>query len=72
MNQILVSEKIYVTPELKRKRKTYKFIFIICLTLILILTGYYVVAEYDKNQKEQISREILEQINIDVQQTLIL
>lgn len=69
MNQILVSEKIYVTPELKRKRKTYKFIFILCLTLILILTGYYVVAEYDKNQKEQISREILEQINIDESDT---
>ena len=27
MNQILVSEKVYVTPELKRKRKTYKIIF---------------------------------------------
>lgn len=69
MNQILVSEKIYVTPELKRKRKTYKIVFILCLTLITILTSYYVVAEYDKNQKEQISREILEQINIDEQDT---
>lgn len=64
MNQILVSEKIYVTPELKRKRKAYKTVFILCLTLIVILAGYYVVAEHDKNQKEQISREILEQINI--------
>ena len=65
MNQILISEKIYVTPELKRKRKAYKLIFILCLTLIVILTGYYVVAEYDKNQKEQISRQILDQINIE-------
>ena len=24
MNQILVTEKIYVTPELKRKKKIYK------------------------------------------------
>ena len=63
MNQILVSEKIYVTPELKRKRKTYKIIFILCLVLIVILTTYYVLAEYDKNQKEQISREILSQMN---------
>ena len=63
MNQILVSEKVYVTPELKRKRKTYKVIFILCLVLIVILTGYYVLAEYDKNQKEQISREILNQMN---------
>ena len=65
MNQILVSEKIYVTTELKRKRKTYKTILVLCLTLIAILTCYYVLAEYDKNQKEQISREILEQINIE-------
>lgn len=63
MNQILVSEKVYVTPELKRKRKTYKVIFILCLVLIVILTGYYVFAEYDKNQKESISREILSQMN---------
>ena len=63
MNQILVSEKIYVTPELKRKRKTYKIIFILCLVLIIILTGYYVFAEYDKSQKEQISRQILNQMN---------
>ena len=63
MNQILVSEKIYVTPELKRKRKTYKIVFILCLVLIIILTGYYVFAEYDKSQKEQISRQILDQMN---------
>lgn len=63
MNQILVSEKVYVTPELKRKRITYKVIFILCLVLIVILTGYYVLAEYDKSQKEQISREILNQMN---------
>ena len=65
MNQILVSEKVYVTPELKRKRKTYKVIFILCLILIVILACYYVLAEYDKNQKEQISKEILEQMNDD-------
>ena len=63
MNQILVSEKIYVTPELKRKRKTYKIIFILSLVLIVILTTYYVLAEFDKNQKEQISREILSKMN---------
>lgn len=62
MNQILVSEKVYVTPELKRKRKTYKVIFILCLILIVILACYYVLAEYDKNQKEQLSRVILDQM----------
>ena len=29
MNQILVTEKIYVTPELKRKKKMYKMLFVI-------------------------------------------
>lgn len=65
MNQILVSEKIYVTQEMRKKRKVYKIIFILCLILVIILAGYYVVAEYDKNQKEQISREILTQMNGD-------
>ena len=62
MNQILVSEKIYLTPELKRKRRIYKIIFAICLISILILTLYYIVIEVDKNRKERISREILEQM----------
>ena len=31
MNQILVTEKLYVTPELKRKKKVYKFNFIISI-----------------------------------------
>ena len=59
MNQILVSEKVYVTPELKRKRKTYKVIFILCLVLIVILTGYYVLAEYDKSQKSRFLEKYL-------------
>ena len=59
MNQILVSEKIYVTQEMRKKRKVYKIIFILCLILVIILAGYYVVAEYDKNQKEQKSRHPL-------------
>ena len=35
MNQILVTEKIYVTPELKRKKKIYKFVFILLLLVVL-------------------------------------
>ena len=27
MNQILVTKKLYITPELKRKKKIYKFYF---------------------------------------------
>ena len=27
MNQILVSEKIYVTPDMKRKKKVYRILY---------------------------------------------
>lgn len=59
MNQILVSEKLIVTPELRRKKKFYKINFFISVFLICILFSYYIYAEYDKNKNEQVSREIL-------------
>lgn len=59
MNQILISEKLYVTPELKRKKKMYKFDFFISIFLVCILFSYYVYAEYNKNKSEQESQEIL-------------
>lgn len=59
MNQILITEKIYVTPELKRKKKIYKMLFIISIFLILTLLGTYIYAEYDRNRQEGISGEIL-------------
>lgn len=63
MNQILVSEKIYVTPELKKKKKLYKFNFITSIFLVIILLGYYVYAEYDRNESDK-SREILAGIEV--------
>ena len=59
MNQILISEKLYVTPELKRKKKMYKFDFFISIFLVCILFSYYVYAEYSKNKSEEESQEIL-------------
>lgn len=59
MNQILITEKLYVTPELKRKKKLYKLDFIISIFLLCLLIGYYVYAEYDRNRGEQISKEML-------------
>ena len=58
MNQILVSEKLYVTPELKKKKKLYKFNFITSIFLVIILFSYYVYAEYDRNESDK-SEEIL-------------
>lgn len=59
MNQILVTEKIYVTPELRRKKKIYKFLFIISIFLIISLFSVYIYAEYDRNRDEEISEDIL-------------
>ena len=62
MNQILVTEKLYITPEFKRKRRLYKIEFFLSVFLVCILFSYYVYAEYDRNKNEKVSQEILEQI----------
>lgn len=59
MNQILVTEKIYVTPELKRKKKIYKMLFMISIFSIISLFSAYIYAEYDRNKDESISGDIL-------------
>ena len=59
MNQILVTEKVYVTPELKRKKKMYKLLFFISIFSIISLCSIYIYAEYDRNKEEKISNEIL-------------
>lgn len=63
MNQILINEKIYITPELKKKKKLYKFNFITSIFLVVILLGYYVYAEYDRNESDK-SEEILAGIEV--------
>lgn len=70
MNQILVSEKLYVTPELKRKKKLYKFNFIISIILVIVLFGYYVYGEYDRKVSDK-SQEILSQIEVKEDDTTI-
>jgi len=59
MNQILITEKIYVTPELKRKKKMYKVLFMISILIIMSLFSMYLYAEYDRNKSEGISKDIL-------------
>ena len=68
MNQILVTEKLYVTPGLKRKKKFYKFDFFLSIFLVCILFSYYIYAEYDRNKSEEVSKDILESINISFSQ----
>lgn len=67
MNQILITEKIYVTPELKKKKKMYKFEFFLSIFLVCLLSSFYIYAEYDKNKNEKISQELLASVNIQQQ-----
>ena len=59
MNQILITEKLYVTPELKRKKKIYKILFMISIFLVISLCSIYIYAEYDRNKDSGVSDEIL-------------
>ena len=59
MNQILVTKKLYVTPELRRKKKYYKFALFLSVFLVCLLSTYYIYAEYDRNKSEEVSQEIL-------------
>ena len=58
MNQILVTEKLYVTPELRRKKKIYKFNFIISIAIIVAICFFYARSEYAKGREEEISDDI--------------
>lgn len=64
MNQILVTQKLYITPELRRKKKMYKFQFFLSVLLVCLLFSYYIYAEYDRSKSEEVSKEILEGIEI--------
>ena len=35
MNQILITEKIYVTPELKKKKVMYKIAFVVSIIFLI-------------------------------------
>jgi len=65
MNQILITQKVYVTPDMKRKRKMYKIKFLISVFLLCILSSYCIYAEYDRNKNEKVSQEILSDIGIE-------
>ena len=65
MNQILVTKKIYVTPDMKRKKKIYKFDFFISVFLVCVLFSYYIYAEYDRNKNEKVSQDILSTIDME-------
>lgn len=71
MNQILVTKKLYITPELKRKKKIYKFEFFLSIFLVFVLVSAYIYAEYDRNKSEQVSQEILANLEIPEEDTTV-
>jgi len=64
MNQILASDKLYVTPKLKRKKKIYRFEFIASLILVFVFSGWFIRSRIEQNECEAISQEILENMTI--------
>lgn len=70
VNQILVTEKLYITPEIKRKKVLYKVELFLSVFLICLLFSYYIYAEYDRNKSEQVSREILAQLKYQEDDTV--
>ena len=65
MNQILSTDKLYVTQKLKKKKKMYRVQFLISLVLVFIFSGWYIYSEVEKNADESISQDILGVMNID-------
>lgn len=63
MNQILISEDIYLTPAIKRKRLIYKINFFVSLVLMVVLFGYYGYTEYQKYKDSQKSEHELSSMN---------
>ena len=63
MNQILVTEKVYVTPDLKRKKRLYKIEFCLSILLICLLSSFYIYGAYDRDKSEEVSQEILASID---------
>lgn len=65
MNQILVTEKLYVTPELRKKKKSYKIQFIISIIIVIALISFYAIQEFDKYKNEKLAQEILADVNLE-------
>ena len=65
MNQILVTKKLYITPELKRKKKIYKANFVLSIFFLVILISIYIYAAYARDKAEAVSQEILQNAEME-------
>ena len=65
MNQILVTDRLYVTNKLKKKKKMYKVQFIMSVIFVFLFSGWYVYSEVQRNACEAVSLDILNDISMD-------
>lgn len=65
MNQILIENRVYVTKEMRIKKKIYKTLYIVAMITLIVLIFYYIIAEKNRNDREGLSREIMQQISND-------
>ena len=63
MNQILVSDKVYVTPKLKRKKSYYKAQFVLSIIVVIILLIIFILTEYSQYKGEHKSKELLQDVD---------
>lgn len=59
MNQILVTDKVFITPEFKRKKKAYKLNFVFSIIAVIMLSTYCIYASYERDKGEEVSHMIL-------------
>ena len=71
MNQILVSEKLYVTPGIKRKKKMFKMEFFLSIIALIGLSTYGICSAYDRNKNEAVSKEILDAMEVQPEKIVV-
>ena len=76
MNQILVSEKLYVTKDMRRKKVVYRLQFFLSVFLLCVLSSCYIYAEYHRQKNEKVSQEIISKIEFEepkiVEETVVV
>ena len=71
MNQILVTQKLYVTPGMKRKKKLFKIEFFLSVFALIGLSTYGFCSAYDRNKSEAVSREILGAMQVQPEKIVV-
>lgn len=71
MNQILVSQKLYVTPAMKKKKKLFKIEFVLSVFALIGLSTYGICSAYDRNKSEAVSKEILGAMQIQPETMMV-